>query len=49
MYGGLQDNGSFVGPAVTWHGGGIRMYDWEEVAFGDGMTTFPDPEDSRYG
>lgn len=49
VYGGLQDNGAFVGPAVTWHGGGIRMYDWEEVAFGDGMTTFPDPEDTRYG
>jgi len=49
VYGGLQDNGSFVGPAVTWHNGGIRMYDWEEVAFGDGMATFPDPKDSRYG
>ncbi len=49
VYGGLQDNGSFVGPAVTWHGGGIRMYDWEEVAFGDGMATFPDPRDPRYG
>ncbi len=49
VYGGLQDNGSFIGPAVTWHGGGIRMYDWEEVAFGDGMATFPDPKDSRFG
>ncbi|MCG6956826.1 MAG: hypothetical protein LJF04_12625 [Gemmatimonadetes bacterium] len=49
VYGGLQDNGSFVGPALTWHNGGIRMYDWEEVAFGDGMATFPDPSDSRYG
>jgi hypothetical protein len=49
VYGGLQDNGSFVGPAVTWHSGGIRSYDWNEVAFGDGMATFPDPQHPRYG
>jgi photosystem II stability/assembly factor-like uncharacterized protein len=49
VYGGLQDNGSFMGPAVTWHNGGIRMYDWDEVAFGDGMATFPDPKHPRYG
>jgi hypothetical protein len=49
VYGGLQDNGAFVGPAVTWHNGGIRMYDWDEVAFGDGMATFPDPDNPRYG
>jgi photosystem II stability/assembly factor-like uncharacterized protein len=49
VYGGLQDNGSFVGPAITWHNGGIRMYDWDEVAFGDGMATFPDPKHPRYG
>ena len=49
VYGGLQDNGAFVGPATTWHDGGIRMYDWDEVAFGDGMATFPDPTNPRYG
>jgi len=49
VYGGLQDNGSFVGPAVTWHNGGIRSYDWNEVAFGDGMATFPDLTHPRYG
>jgi photosystem II stability/assembly factor-like uncharacterized protein len=49
VYGGLQDNGAFVGPAITWHNGGIRMYDWSEVAFGDGMATFPDPKNPRYG
>ncbi len=49
VYGGLQDNGSFVGPGVTWHNGGIRSYDWEEVGFGDGMATFPDPKNARYG
>lgn len=49
VYGGLQDNGSFVGPAVTWHNGGIRIYDWDEVGFGDGMATFPDLKNARYG
>jgi photosystem II stability/assembly factor-like uncharacterized protein len=49
VYGGLQDDGSFIGPAVSWHNGGIRSYDWEEVAFGDGMATFPDPKNPRYG
>ncbi len=49
VYGGLQDNGSFMGPAVSWHNGGIRPSDWEEVGFGDGMATFVDPADPRYG
>lgn len=49
VYGGLQDNGSFAAPAAPWHNGGIRTYDWDEVAFGDGMTTFPDPKNGRYG
>ncbi len=49
VYGGLQDNGSFIAPGVVWHNGGIRYYDWEEVAFGDGMATFPDPNGSRFG
>ena len=49
VYGGLQDNGSFTAPATVWHNGGIRIYDWDEVGFGDGMTTFPDPKNGRYG
>jgi photosystem II stability/assembly factor-like uncharacterized protein len=49
VYGGLQDNGSFTAAAAPWHNGGIRTYDWDEVAFGDGMTTFADPKDPRYG
>ena len=49
VYGGLQDNGSFIAPGVAWHNGGIRYYDWEEVAFGDGMATFADPDNPRFG
>ena len=49
VYGGLQDNGSFVAQAAPWHNGGLRVYDWDEVAFGDGMTTFPAPRNARYG
>jgi photosystem II stability/assembly factor-like uncharacterized protein len=49
VYGGLQDNGSWMGPSSVWHTGGIRFYDWEEVAFGDGFATVSDPNEPRFG
>ncbi|MDH3292085.1 MAG: hypothetical protein OEO20_13035 [Gemmatimonadota bacterium] len=49
VYGGLQDNGSWKGPSHVWHNGGIRYYDWSEVAFGDGFATVVDPKNGRYG
>lgn len=49
VYGGLQDNGSWKGPAYTWKTGGIRNQYWEVVLFGDGFDVIPDPEDNRYG
>ncbi len=49
VYGGLQDNGSFRGPAEVWDSGGIRNLHWQEVGFGDGFDTLPDPENSRRG
>ncbi len=49
VYGGLQDNGSWRGPADVWENGGIRNLHWQEVCFGDGFATVPDPEDSRQG
>jgi photosystem II stability/assembly factor-like uncharacterized protein len=49
VLGGLQDNGSWRGPAVLWENGGIRNYHWEEVGFGDGFGTIPDPGDARWG
>jgi photosystem II stability/assembly factor-like uncharacterized protein len=37
VMGGLQDNGSWVGPSEVWAMGGIRNYHWREVLFGDGF------------
>jgi len=49
VYGGMQDNGSWRGPAYVWRAGGIRNAYWEEVAFGDGFDVVPDPSDPRFG
>ena len=49
IYGGLQDNGSWVGPAYVWRRDGIRNTYWQEIQFGDGFDVISDPEDSRYG
>ena len=49
VYGGMQDNGSWVGPAYAWRSQGIRNAYWQEVMFGDGFDVVPDPDDSRYG
>ena len=49
VYGGLQDNGSWRGPSEVWENAGIRNLHWQEVGFGDGFDTIPDPENSRRG
>lgn len=49
VYGGLQDNGSWTGPAYVWREGGIRNAYWQTVQGGDGFDVIPDPENSRYG
>jgi len=49
VYGGLQDNGSWRGPAEVWDNAGIRNLHWQEVGFGDGFDTLPDPENARRG
>lgn len=49
IYGGMQDNGSWVGPAYAWKQGGIRNNDWRELVFGDGFDVVPRPDNSRYG
>ncbi|MEM9361789.1 MAG: hypothetical protein AAGA43_04090 [Bacteroidota bacterium] len=49
VYGGLQDNGSWRGPAYVWKDQGIRNAYWQEIAFGDGFDVVPDLDDSRYG
>lgn len=49
VYGGMQDNGSWRGPAYVWIDQGIRNSYWQEISFGDGFDVVPDPDDSRYG
>ncbi len=47
--GGMQDNGSWVGPGYVWKSGGIRNQDWQEVMFGDGFDVVINKDDPRYG
>ncbi len=47
--GGMQDNGTWVGPSSIWKSGGTRNADWREVLFGDGFDMLFRPDDSRYG
>jgi len=49
IYGGMQDNGSWKGPAYIWREQGIRNSYWQEISFGDGFDVVPDLQDSRYG
>ncbi len=49
VYGGMQDNGSWRGPAYVWRSQGIRNDYWQEISFGDGFDVIPDRDDSRYG
>ena len=44
IYGGMQDNHSWMGPSATRHWLGILADDWKQVGFGDGMYQQPDPE-----
>jgi photosystem II stability/assembly factor-like uncharacterized protein len=41
VMGGMQDNGSFVGPSEVWADGGIHNHHWREVSFGDGFAVMP--------
>lgn len=43
VYGGLQDNSSWVGPSESW--GGIDNDEWISLSGGDGFATFPDAND----
>jgi photosystem II stability/assembly factor-like uncharacterized protein len=48
IYGGLQDNGTWVGPSSVWKSGGIRNSDWKEIMFGDGFDAMGEPENARF-
>lgn len=49
VFGGMQDNGSWVGPGYVLKRGGIRNNDFQELYFGDGFDVVPYPADSRFG
>ncbi len=49
VLGGMQDNGSWRGPAYLWENGGIRNHHWDEVGFGDGFAVLAVPEDPTVG
>jgi photosystem II stability/assembly factor-like uncharacterized protein len=48
VMGGMQDNGSWHGPAYSWTNGGIRNYYWNNVGGGDGFDVVPDPHDPAW-
>ncbi len=45
VYGGLQDNGSWIGKSKGLNG--ITNCDWENVGYGDGFNVLPDPSDKN--
>ena len=49
VYGGMQDNGSWRGPAYVWRTQGIRNSYWQEISFGDGFDVVPDKDNTRFG
>lgn len=46
--GGLQDNGSWLGPSTRRDYGPIRLEDWQSVGGGDGMYNVFDTETNRF-
>jgi photosystem II stability/assembly factor-like uncharacterized protein len=48
VMGGMQDNGSWRGPAYTWTSGGLKNYYWESLWGGDGFDVMPDAEDANW-
>jgi len=46
VYGGLQDNGTWMGPSR--HPGGVANRDWRNIGFGDGFWAFPDATDPDF-
>ena len=49
VYGGMQDNGSWRGPAYVLKAQGIRNSYWQEISFGDGFDVVPDPDNNQSG
>ena len=49
IMGGMQDNGSWIGPSAVLKRGGIRNDDWKEILFGDGFDVMRRKDAPRYG
>ncbi|RMH23099.1 MAG: glycosyl hydrolase [Gemmatimonadetes bacterium] len=48
VYGGMQDNHSWMGPSQTRRWIGIVGDDWKQIGFGDGMFQQPNPANPRW-
>lgn len=48
IFGGLQDNGSWVGPAYGWYNGGLINEFWDFLIGGDGFDAMGVPGDPRF-
>ena len=48
LMGGMQDNGSWRGPAYTYIKGGLKNFYWDNLWGGDGFDVVPDPEDANW-
>ena len=44
IYGGMQDNHSWMGPSATRSWEGIIEDEWRQIGYGDGMYQQPDPD-----
>ena len=49
VYGGLERQGSWVGPAYGWAAGGARNRDWMELGSDDGFAVLVDPTEASRG
>ncbi|MCC7240736.1 MAG: hypothetical protein IT180_02330, partial [Acidobacteria bacterium] len=47
VYGGLQDNGCWMGPNASWTSSGVLNEHWARLCGGDGFYAVPDPRDPR--
>jgi hypothetical protein len=47
VYGGLQDNGCWVGPNASWTSNGVLNEHWSRLCGGDGFFAVPDPQNPR--
>jgi len=48
IMGGMQDNGSWRGPAYSYTKGGIKNFNWDNLWGGDGFDVMPDQEDANW-